>query len=87
MYGPPNNLKIACNPSGNIEITFTCPRCGQHNYHQLDAMEFSGMFEIECNHPLCVAPGERYGYQLTFYATWNGSYMGESDRPLHRDQQ
>ena len=83
IYGHPDDLKIYCNPSGQIEITFTCPRCEQLNYHVVDPLEFIGQFEVECDHPTCKAPGERYGYQLEFYATWQGCYLGTSDRPLH----
>ncbi len=83
IYGHPDDLKIRCNPSGMIELTFTCPRCGQFNYHQLDAAEFTGCFEVECDHPICRQPGERVGFTLTFSASWESCYLGTSDRPLH----
>lgn len=55
IYGHPDDLKIYCNPSGQIEITFTCPRCEQLNYHVVDPLEFIGQFEVECDHPTCKA--------------------------------
>jgi len=82
LEGHPYDLKIACNPSGNIEIAFSCPRCGMPNYHEIDPMDMAYEVVLTCNHNRCMRPGESYGYRLTFNATWKGSILGELDRQV-----
>lgn len=86
LYGNPYDLKITCNPSGNIEITFSCPRCGMPNYHEIEPQNLAYQVEMTCNHLRCRKPGESYGYRLTFTASWEGLALGELDRPLHPDK-
>jgi hypothetical protein len=80
----PDDLRFYCNPSGVIELIFTCPRCGRVNNHQINPTSLIYGFEVECYHSVCAKPGDRFGYQLNFQPSWSGLILGLEDRPLEQ---
>ena len=83
ILGRPDDTDFRCNPSGIIELHFTCPRCGRKNVHEIKPGELLYGFEVDCYHRVCVKENERPGFSLTFMPEWDERILGLSDRPLH----
>jgi hypothetical protein len=73
-------LKIA---SDQLYLSFTCPRCDEKQEHVIDPADLLYEVSVQCSHPTCTGPGERAGYTLTMYPSWEGMELGLTDRPLY----